>query len=165
VTLFACSRDRSREAGVSQSASLIGTWRAAEFINPRGDDSASRYPLGRALRGYLIYDNTGHVFFQLVRGIGIVPELRGRWSQADSATLHALLADATAYFGTYQADYSSGRVVHRIEGEIPPNLGTTEVATPFRIHADTLQLGRDSTLHWIFLRLRPFAPKLPSNDR
>ena len=71
-----------------------------------------------------------------------------------SATLRSLLTGAAAYFGTYQADYSRGRVVHRIEGEVPPNIGTTEIATPFRLRGDSLQLGGDSTRHWIFIRVR-----------
>lgn len=63
--------------------------------------------------------------------------------------------DATAYFGTYRADYSAGRVVHHIEAEIPPNAGETEVATPFRVRGDTLTLGPDSATHWTFIRVKP----------
>jgi len=46
-------------------------------------------------------------------------------------------------------------VIHRIEGEIPPNSGTTEIATPYELRGDTLILGHDSTAHWKFLRVRP----------
>jgi len=90
----------------------------------------------------------------MVHGLVAAPEVRGKWDGADSATLKSLLNSAAAYFGTYQADYANGRVVHRIEGEIPPNLGTTEVATPFRLYGDSLQLGRDSSTHWVFVRVR-----------
>ena len=88
----------------------------------------------------LLLDATGHVFFQVTNGFAVLPKFRGRWREADSKTLRMLLGDAAAYFGTYRVDYNHGSVVHRIEGEIPPNLGNTEVATPFRIHADSLQL-------------------------
>jgi hypothetical protein len=125
-----------------------------DYTNPTGEDSTARYPLGRPIRGYLVYDTTGHVFFQMVRGIVAAPEIRGKWDRADSATLRSLLSGAAAYFGTYQADYSSRRVVHRIEGEVPPNIGTTEIATPFRLRGDSLQLGGDSTRHWTFIRVR-----------
>jgi hypothetical protein len=155
ATFIACNRTGSNtESSAPRRTSLVGTWRAADFVNPDAHDSAAHYPLGRPLRGYLVYDTTGHVFFQMVRGLVVAPEVRGKWDRADSATLKALLGGAAAYFGTYQADYASGRVVHRIEGEIPPNIGTMEIATPFHLRGDSLQLGRDSSAHWIFVRVR-----------
>ena len=155
IAILACARDAADAGSLpSRGPSLVGTWRAADFINPNATDSAGRYPLGRPLRGYLVYDTTGHVFFQMVRGLVAAPEIRGKWDRADSATLRSLLTGAAAYFGTYQADYSRGRVVHRIEGEVPPNIGTTEIATPFRLRGDSLQLGGDSTRHWLFIRVR-----------
>jgi Lipocalin-like domain len=155
VLIVACRQtSANRDSTTTRSPSLVGTWRAADFINPNAADSAGRHPLGYPPHGYLVYDVTGHVFFQVTNGLASLPELRGRWQQADSATLRTLLADAAAYFGTYRVDYNAGSVVHRIEGEIPPNLGNTEVATPFRLHGDSLQLGRDSSIHWVFLRVR-----------
>jgi hypothetical protein len=155
LLVIGCARTESRaESSSPGRVSIVGTWRAADFINPDANDSAARYPLGRPLRGYLVYDTTGHVFFQMVRGLIASPDVRGKWHRADSATLQALLGGAAAYFGSYEADYASGRVVHRIEGEIPPNVGTTEIATPFHLRGDSLQLGGDSSAHWIFLRVR-----------
>lgn len=153
VLTIGCRHTESRTSS-SPGPSLVGTWRAADFVNVSAKDSATRYPLGRPLHGYLVYDSTGHVFFQMVRGLIASPDIRGKWDRADSATLKALLGGAAAYFGTYQPDYASGRVVHRIEGEIPPNIGTTEIATPFHLRGDSLQLGRDSSAHWIFVRVR-----------
>ena len=76
-----------------------------------------------------------------------------------------LLGDAAAFFGTYRVDYTTGTVVHQIEGEIPPNLGNTEIATPFRVRGDSLHLGRDSSVHWVFLRVHRASRGLPSNER
>lgn len=140
---------------LAEPTSLVGTWRALEYENPRATDSLRRWPLGQSPRAYLVYDATGHVFFQAVSGVAATAEARGRWSGADSSTLRALLTSAAAYFGTYVAHPGSGSVVHRIEGEIPPNRGTTEIATPYQLRGDTLILGRDSTVHWTFLRVRP----------
>lgn len=136
-------------------AQLRGTWRAIEYINPRATDSAARWPLGRQPRAYLVYDPTGHVFFQAVEGRTASPDARGKWHSADSAALHELLAGAHAYFGTYHVSAAAGTVSHRIEGEIPPNRGTTEIAAPYRLNHDTIVLGRDSSLHWRFVRVRP----------
>jgi hypothetical protein len=138
---------------MSQTNRLVGTWRAVEYVNPNAPDSAGRYPFGRPPSGYLVYDATGHVFLQVIRGLAAAPEARGRWNAADSATLHQLLSGAAAYFGTYRAYDDAGTVIHRIEGEFPPNLGRTEMATPFRVVGDSLQLGRDSSAHWVFVRV------------
>ena len=163
ILIFGCApaSPNSDSVAAARSLSLVGTWRAADFVIPTASDSAHQHPLGRPPRGYLVYDATGHVFFQMAKGLALLPELRGRWQQADSATLHGLMADAVAYFGEYRVDRTNGRVVHRIEGEIPPNLGTTEVATPFRLNGDTLQLGRDSSVHWLFLRVYGATPRPP----
>jgi Lipocalin-like domain len=114
----------------------------------------------------LVYDATGHVFFQAVSGLAASPEARGHWSAADSSALRALLASAAAYFGTYVAHPQQGSVIHRIEGEIPPNRGTTEIATPYELRGDTLILGQDSTAHWKFLRVQAVSrERPPPNDR
>src|SRR5262245_13196520 len=135
---------------------LQGTWRAVEYIEyPRATDGAARWPLGRHPLAYLVYDATGHVFFQSVTGQTASPDARGKWYNADSTALHELLAGAHAYFGTYHVTAAAGTVSHRIEGEIPPNIGTTEIASPYRLNHDTLVLGRDSSAHWTFIRVRP----------
>ena len=147
----ACSGSSASANVLGRDRPLVGTWRATEYANPRAQDSTRVYPFGRPPRGYLVYDRTGHVFFQVAPDL---PVERGRWREADSASLNRLLSGAAAYFGTYTADYVRGTVVHRIEGEIPPNPGITEVAAPFRVTGDTLILGHDSTSHWRFLRVR-----------
>lgn len=150
---LACSGEEVA-AKAAGDVSLTGTWRAVEFTNPRADDSAGRYPLGRTPRAYLVYDATGHVFFQSVHGLAENKEARSRWRAADSASLRQLLADMSAFFGTYRVDYNRAVVIHSLEGEIPPSSVITEVATPFRIRGDTLVIGGDSTAHWIFRRVR-----------
>jgi hypothetical protein len=80
-------------------------------------------------------------------------DMRGKWYTADSTSLAALLLAGLSYFGTYTVDRASGRVTHRIEGEFPPSTGTTEIATPYRLVADTLILGVDSLTHWRFRRV------------
>ena len=152
ATLAACSKSGTPSA-LASDRPLLGTWRAVEYVDPREHDVARAFPFGRRPVAYLVYDRTGHVFFQAVHGLAADADVRGRWRGADSASLNHLLSDAAAYFGTYAVDYARGTVVHRIEGEIPPNSGTTEIATPFRIDGDTLVLGQDSVRHWRFIRI------------
>ena len=154
LAALSCKESESRTRRASLPG-LVGTWRALEFVKPLASDTLRRWPLGKSPRAYLVYDVTGHVFFQAVSGLAASPEARGQWFGADSSALRALLASAAAYFGTYVASPQNGTVIHRIEGEIPPNSGTTEIATPYELRADTLILGRDSSAHWKFLRVRP----------
>ena len=146
----ACAKEKTARV---ESSPLVGTWRASAYIVKRSDE-APRYPFGDAPKAYLVYDNTGHVFFQAVADARVLEDARGRWRGADSAALTALLQSGLAYFGTYTANAGAGTVTHHIEGELPPNLGTTEIATPYRVAGDTLVLGVDSLTHWRFTRVR-----------
>jgi hypothetical protein len=165
VAAFGCQKGSPVQQAHTPANSVEGTWRAVEYINVRAEDSALRYPFGRPPHGYLVYDPTGHVFLQVVRGLATDARARGHWHDADSATLFSLLNGSVAYFGEYRANYATSTVVHLIDAEIPPNIGMTEVATPFQIRGDTLQLGRDSSVHWLFVRVRPGSLRLPSNRR
>jgi hypothetical protein len=146
--VLGCSRaDAGPQPSGSAKSHLVGTWRAVEYT--RGPDDARTYPFGRPPRGYIVYDATGHVFFQVASAGQSAPPRDKGWNQADTAALHQMLRSASAYFGTYSVDASRGTVTHRIEGEIPPLRSATEVATPFEIRGDTLALSS-----WLFLRVR-----------
>lgn len=151
--MHGCGKADPRTGSYQATSSIVGTWRAVEYVNPIATADDRRYPFGRSPRGYLVYDNTGHVFLQVLRGLAAQSDMRGRWRQADSTTLIGLLNGTAAYFGTYRANARLAVVIHTIEGEIPPNIGLTEVATPFRVTGDTLRLGRDSLPHWTFIRV------------
>jgi len=143
----ACSKpDATAKPPASAKQQLIGTWRAVEYST--GSDEARNYPFGRP-RGYIVYDATGHVFFQVGSRGQQTPPPGKNWSQADSSTLEQLVRGSSAYFGTYTVDETNGTVTHRIEGEIPPWRATTEVARPFEIHHDTLSIAS-----WVFVRVR-----------
>ncbi|MGH9886222.1 MAG: hypothetical protein ACREBE_11880, partial [bacterium] len=45
--------------------SLVGTWRAAAYVSARAGEPP-RYPFGQSPNAYLVYDATGHVFFQAI---------------------------------------------------------------------------------------------------
>ena len=134
--------------------SLIGTWRVAGHTLPAARDNSLAFPFGTRPRGYLVYDATGHVFFQVQR-TGVADSLRNRpWRDAPDSVLKEVLEGFQAYFGTYAVDASARIVTHRIEGEFLPRLGQTELATPFRFRPDSLILGTDSLERWIFVRVR-----------
>jgi hypothetical protein len=145
---LACSRTKTPAKPPARAADrLVGTWRAVEYA--RGPDDARQYPFGRPPRGYIVYDATGHVFFQVGRSDDSLPRPNVSWDVADSSALARMLRGSAAYFGTYTVDATRGIVTHHIEGEIPPRRANTEIATPFEIRHDTLALSQ-----WLFVRVR-----------
>jgi hypothetical protein len=141
VALCACSRGSGETPTRGAGDSLVGTWRAVEYA-------------GKPVRAYLVYDPTGHVFFQSILDPKVIDSAGGRWRGADSAGLSALVGAVHSYYGTYVVHRQAGTVVHRLEGEFPPHQGAMEIATPYRIAGDTLLFGRDSVPSWRFLRVR-----------
>lgn len=146
----ACTNTRERQVSVAAADSLEGTWRVIAHLQPSGRDSL----LQRQVRGYLVYDLTGHVFVQVMqRGTADSLTVR-RWYDVPDSMLKNMIGGFRAYFGTYQVDSAARMVTHRIEGEFLPRVGQAEVATPFDLHGDTLRLGADSSERWIFVRVR-----------
>jgi hypothetical protein len=155
--LIACRRDAPRETQAANLAqSLIGTWRPVEFARMSG--TGRLFPFGTPPRGYLIYDNTGHVVFEVVRPGVPRPMAKGGGSPADAAELQRYLESFSGFFGTYQVNEAAKTVTHRLEGELPQTGGfveVSEVAKPFDVRGDSLVFGRDSSTRWVFLRIRP----------
>lgn len=149
--LGACQASGDQQAREVVADSLVGTWRVIAHVPPSSSDPAPARPV----RGYLVYDPTGHVFVQVMqRGAADSLTVR-RWYDVPDSILRTMVDGFRAYFGTYQVDYASRVVTHRIEGEFLPRAGQAEVATPFGLRGDTLTLGADSLERWVFVRIRP----------
>jgi hypothetical protein len=148
-----CSRGDGYVSTGANASPVEGTWRVVGYVDASHPQDI-RLPFGKSPRGYIVYDNTGHMFFQIATAESQDDVHRGKWSMADSAALNSLLQSATAYFGTYVVDESHNMIIHKIEGEVPPNTGVIEQATPFKLRHDTLQLGKDSVPHWMLVRVR-----------
>ena len=139
---------------VERSAeSLVGTWRIVRHSPAVRADSDDALAFGSRPRGYLVYDQTGHVFLQIQDAAG-ADSVKSRWRGAQDSVLRKLLLGFQAYFGTYAVDSFAQMVTHHIEGELLPRFGTVEVATPFRLLGDSLILGADSLEQWHFVRVR-----------
>jgi len=134
------------------SATLPGTWQLLSRIDVTAAGERKPEPsLGDDPIALLIYDRSGHFAAQFMRRDRsvVVADAAGSGSNNSRAR-----DGYDAYFGTYVVDDRTNAVTQTLVGEIPPNLGTTEVATPFRLRGDTLQLGGDSVAHWVFVRVR-----------
>lgn len=154
LLLAACSRGERARPEASQAELLRGTWRVVSYVQRSSVDSVATYPLGTSPRGYLVYDQSGHVFFQAVSPSVMDSLRRGLASGAPKTSLYGLLQGYNAYFGTYVVDALTRTVTHRIEGEVPVRGGSFEVSTVFRVSGDSLVLGRDSAQAWHFVRAK-----------
>lgn len=109
---------------------------------------------GRVPIGYLVYDATGHIFWQVVRKSAMDSLQLGVTRGAPDSVLYRLSKGFNAEFGTYTVDMTERTVTHHYEGGSAPWGKTYEVATPFRLAADSLFIGRD-TLTWLrFIKVR-----------
>jgi hypothetical protein len=169
AVLAGCNAPRTEAAaGLTPIDSLLGTWRVERFIEP-STRVARGLQFGRAPRGYLIYDQSGHMLFQVVSTASLDSLRKYRVGGASDSLFRRQMASASFYwcFGTFIADPVNRRIAHLLEGEMPPSLGTMEVSTPYRLAGDTLILGRDSLQTgiqarwdggtWVFRRVTPVA--------
>ncbi|MBC8090070.1 MAG: lipocalin-like domain-containing protein [Phycisphaerae bacterium] len=144
---------RQPTAAATAADSVRGTWRLLPYPTCPGSDSIAP-PFGRTPVGYLVYEATGHVFWQVMRRSAMDSLQSGMRRGVPDTTLYRLSRAFSAQFGTYSVDINQRTVTHQYEGESVPWGTSFEVATPFRLSADSLFIGRD-TLTWLrFIRVR-----------
>lgn len=152
LLLSACTAPKAPVVVIPVADSLRGTWRVAPFsIAPEVDTASVHLPFGVAPVGYLVYDATGHVFWQVFRRSAMDSLKLGRMRHAADSTMMRLSQGYAAQFGTYDIDAVQRTVTHHIEGELPPWSGGFEVATPFRLNGDSLFIGVSG---WRFVRVK-----------
>jgi hypothetical protein len=136
--------------------SVVGTWRVERFSQRQARDSTRIFPFGLSPLGYLVYDNTGHVFFQVMSAGGMDTLRQLRSQDAPDSILRRFFRGTIAYsfWGTYRVDPGNRVVTHFLEAEFPPKGGSVEISTPYRFAADTLVLGVDSLQSWVLLRVK-----------
>lgn len=153
VIATSCTPAAPARASHRAGDELAGTWRVVQFVEHAPADTVPVFPFGHDPNGYLVYDGTGHVFFQVVRP-GAVDSLRtGLERGAPAADVLRLMEGYAAFFGTYVVDTLARTVTHHPEGELPIRRGQYEVATPFRVNGDSLVLGVDNVRAWRFVRV------------
>lgn len=149
----ACTTKPASETVATVADSLQGTWRVVPARAVPGSDTI-KYRYGFAPVGYLVYDRTGHVFWQILRKSAMDSLKLGRSRHVPDSILMRLSEGYSAQFGTYTVDANLRTVTHHYEGEIPPYGGGYEVATPFRLKADSLFIGGDSNTNMRLVRVR-----------
>jgi hypothetical protein len=155
LTAASACRSESKQLAADSvsSETLTGTWRVVRYSRGAYEDSSYRFPFGAKPRGYLVYDSTGHVFFQVLRPSAYDSLLSLSGKLPPDSTVVRLLSGSTAYFGTYVIDKVQRTITHHIEGEFLPVRGLLEIANSYRRSGDTLILG-DTLKQWVFVRVR-----------
>jgi Lipocalin-like domain len=124
--------------------SLIGTWRLVSRVTTTQSGKRVVDQLGEHPVGYLIYDNSGHVFAQLMRPNRSEQEMEncgGRRSRGENNP--ALICGYDAYFGTYKL--LGTQVVHHLEGALAPEDIGKEIHRSFAVEGDRLTITFSTT--------------------
>lgn len=118
-----------------EGSSIVGVWRLDELTNYEADGTPVR-PLGDPPAGTFIYTPGGHLSIQIMKTPPPDP-YEGR--QTDAKCLEAARG-YLAYFGTYEIDYDSMTVTHKVEGALNPNYVHSNRERAISLNGDTLEI-------------------------
>jgi hypothetical protein len=91
---------------------FVGSWKLISIEGP------NQQPISGKPFGIIMYDNTGHMAVQIVRGDR--PAFpNGAAKATDKERAHAY-STYTAYYGTYTFEPENHIVIHHLEGSITP---------------------------------------------
>lgn len=116
-------------------SSLVGAWKLLVF--EFRSEGQVVFPFGTNFMGLCLYDATGYMAIQIVRGD------RPRFVENDAllgtpAEVGAAFLGCLAYAGTYVADETHGVVVHHVSQALFPNWIGTDQVRFYRISGDRL---------------------------
>ena len=115
--------------------SLAGAWKLLVF--EFRSEGQVVFPFGMNYSGLCLYDTTGHMSMQIMRGDR--PRFAVNDQQAGTPEeIAAAVAGCLSYFGTYVVDETHGVVVHHVSQSLFPNWIGTDLVRFFRISGDRL---------------------------
>lgn len=115
---------------------LVGTWRFVKYFNT-DTTGAVTYPFGEHPDGYIVWDDTGHVFVQVARGPALKPFTSGDDLRGTDLEVRTAFERYDAYFGTYDVDEKSSVVIHHVADSLRPSYTGTDQRRPFRFQGDS----------------------------
>ena len=136
---------------------LIGTWRLVSFEDRKDEkdpNSEWTYPYGKNPKGYIVYDETGHVTVQIMRTPPPAKFASGDDKKPTSEEAKAAYEGYVAYFGRYTIDEASHSVIHHVEGSLGPSYIGTDQKRPFELSGDRLIIGDQKTWRRVLERVR-----------
>ena len=127
---------------------IVGTWRMVGAQTQAVDGSGEiTYPRGMHPSGYIIYDETGMMYVQIMNSDEVRPPKAGPRQLSPEEQTKAF-SSYTAYFGTYTIDEEEGSVIHDPQANTNPRLvGDARKRfleiTPDRLELNTFNTGAD----------------------
>lgn len=118
---------------------LVGTWQVMEIVDTDAAGKVS-YPYGEHPKGYIVYDETGHLHVQVMRTPATSPFAAGDDSRGTDQEVRTAYDGYAAYFGTYEVDEAQSKVIHRVEGSLMPSYTGTDQPRPFKLIGDNLTI-------------------------
>lgn len=133
---------------------LIGTWRLVSYEDRGDPNGAWTYRFGKNPKGYVIYDETGHVAIQIMKTPPPPKFASGDDAKPTPEEALAVYSSYTAYFGTYTVDEAKHIVTHHVEGALRPSYIGTDQERPFELSGDRLIIGDQKTWRRVLERVR-----------
>jgi hypothetical protein len=115
---------------------LVGTWRFVEYFDTDTAGTVT-YPFGEHPDGYIVWDDTGHVFVQVARGSALKPFASGDNLRGTDLEVRTAFERYDAYFGTYEVDEKNSVVIHHAADNLRPSYTGTDQRRPFRFQSDS----------------------------
>jgi len=155
--VFSQDKSRVQPSQGSLQKQLIGTWRVVVFEDRRDKNDPNSewtYPYGKNLKGYIIYDETGHVMIQGMRTPPPPKLASGTEGKPTPQEALAAYEGYIAYFGTYTVDEARHIVTHHVEGSLDPSYVGTDQERRFELSGDRLIIGDQKTWQRILERVK-----------
>ncbi|HEX7529073.1 MAG TPA: lipocalin-like domain-containing protein [Thermoanaerobaculia bacterium] len=115
--------------------SLAGAWKLLVF--EFRSEGQVVFPFGTNFSGLCLYDATGYMSMQIMRGDR--PRFAVNDQQAGAPDeVAAAFTGCYSYFGTYVADETHGVVVHHVSQSLFPNSVGTDLVRFYRISGERL---------------------------
>jgi len=155
--VFSQNKSRVQPSQSSLQKQLIGTWRLVAFEDRKDKNDPNSewtYPYGKNPKGYIIYDETGHVMIQAMRTPPPLKFASGDDQRPTPEEAQTVYLGYVAYFGTYSIDEGKHTVTHHVEGSLNPGFVGTDQQRPFELSGDRLIIGDQKTWRRILERVK-----------
>jgi hypothetical protein len=155
--VFSQNKSRVQPSQSSLQKQLIGTWRIVAYEDRKDkNDPNSEWtcPYGRNPKGYIVYDDTGHVMIQMMKSPSPPKFASGNDDKPTPQEALAVYDGNVAYFGRYTVDEARHVVIHHVEGGLRPSYVGTDQERPFELSGDRLIIGDQKTWQRILERVK-----------
>jgi hypothetical protein len=131
---------------------FIGAWRLVS-VEDRKPDGSLTSPYGEHPVGLLLYDETGRMSVQIMRGDRHHLSSND-WDEIPAEEIKLAIEGFTAFFGTYEINEADAIIIHRVEGHVLPDSVGKELKRGYEFSGSRLILkpSASRTVTWERIR-------------